>query len=413
MKLLETYLKNNHSNIHKLHRYSSIPETTLRNLNSKKLELWNLKILTAVANLLEKDVNEVIKELGILSTTLITDYHLEIGKYNLANRRYIGSKSKLLTWIKDLVRQNTTGSSFTDLFAGTGIVSEAFLDDFDILNINDFLFSNFIIYNGFFGSKNFDKNKLLDLEKKFQDIDPKKIEDNYSSINYGGKFFSLNDAKIIGYVRDYIEHLIDLTFKEKSILLASLIYSVDKVANTVGHYDAFRKKIDLKDRFKFELIQPINTKNKSIHIYNSDANELSSQLESDIVFIDPPYNSRQYSRFYHVLENITIWDKPDLEGVALKPPVKNMSLYSKNNAPIVFDNLIKGLKCKYIVVTYNNTYNSKSNSSKNKISHDQILKTMDSVGSTKVFEKPFRFFNAGKSTFDQHKEFVFITKVKR
>jgi len=413
MKLLETYLKNNHSNIHKLHRYSSIPETTLRNLNSKKLELWNLKILTAVANLLEKDVNEVIKELGILSTTLITDYHLEIGKYNLANRRYIGSKSKLLTWIKDLVRQNTTGSSFTDLFAGTGIVSEAFLDDFDILNINDFLFSNFIIYNGFFGSKNFDKNKLLKLEKKFQDIDPEKIEDNYSSINYGGKFFSLNDAKIIGYVRDYIEHLIDLTFKEKSILLASLIYSVDKVANTVGHYDAYRKKIDLKDRFKFELIQPINTKNKSIHIYNSDANELSSQIESDIVFIDPPYNSRQYSRFYHVLENITIWDKPDLEGVALKPPVKNMSLYSKNNAPIVFDNLIKGLNCKYIVVTYNNTYNSKSNSSKNKISHDQILKSMDSVGSTKVFEKPFRFFNAGKSTFDQHKEFVFITKVKR
>ena len=30
--------------------------------------------------------------------------------------------------------------------------------------------------------------------------------------------------------------------KEYNILLASLIYSMDRVANTVGHYDAYFKK---------------------------------------------------------------------------------------------------------------------------------------------------------------------------
>jgi adenine-specific DNA-methyltransferase len=51
---------------------------------------------------------------------------------------------------------------------------------------------------------------------------------------------------------------------------------------------------------------------KDVSIFNQDTNVLAKNIKADIVYIDPPYNSRQYSRFYHVLENLTKWQKPKL-----------------------------------------------------------------------------------------------------
>ena len=152
---------------------------------------------------------------------------------------------------------------------------------------------------------------------------------------------------------------------------------------------------------------------KQIQIFRRDSNELAREVSADIAFIDPPYNSRQYSRFYHVLEGIAKWDKPVLEGVAMKPPAENMSDYCRATAPKVFDDLIANLNVKYIVVTYNNTYNSKSSSSRNKITHEEILNSLNKVGKTQCFEMPFQFFNAGKTDLTNHKEFVFITEVAK
>ncbi len=135
------------------------------------------------------------------------------------------------------------------------------------------------------------------------------------------------------------------------------------------------------------------------------------KVKADIAFIDPPYNSRQYSRFYHVLENVVQWKKPQLEGTALKPQAENMSEYCRSSAPEVFADLIKHIDVKYLVVTYNNTYNSKSSSSKNKITLEEIKDILSSKGQTTVYEKKHQCFNAGKTEFDDHKEFVFITKV--
>ena len=159
------------------------------------------------------------------------------------------------------------------------------------------------------------------------------------------------------------------------------------------------------------MIKPIDTTGKNISIHREDANDLVKKIKADVVFIDPPYNSRQYSRFYHLLENLVKWTKPKLEGVAMKPPVENMSEYSKTKAPEKFDELIQNIDAKYIVVTYNNTYASKSSSSKNKITHDQIINSLSKVGSTRQFEQEYQFFNAGKTDLKDHKEFVFITKV--
>ena len=105
------------------------------------------------------------------------------------------------------------------------------------------------------------------------------------------------------------------------------------------------------------------------------------------IYIDPPYNSRQYSRFYHVYETLVKWDKPVLHGVARKPEAENMSEYCRKGASETFADLVRKLRCKCLVVSYNNTYASKSKSSENKITLEQIQKTLESVGETKVYSR--------------------------
>lgn len=408
--ILETYLKKNNTTIREMHIVSGIPKTTIRDINKRDVSKWNVSYIDAVAKTVGKDRMLVMEEINRLHKSISNNC---LGKYNIENRRYIGNKTKLLSWISELIEQHTEGKVFFDVFAGTGVVTKEMMNNFDEFIINDFLYSNNIIYKAFFGDEYYDEKKIVKYQNKFQNIEENKTDDGYFQRNLGGKFFSDNDTMIIGEIRTVIKDDLDLNEREKAILVASLIYSCDKIANTVGHYDAYRKKVELRDRFVFELINPIKSSDKKIEIYREDANILVSKVTADVAFIDPPYNSRQYSRFYHVLENIAKWDKPELYGVAMKPVPENMSDFSRVNAPDVFDDLISKLKVRYIVVTYNNTYASKSNSSKNKISHEQIIESLNKVGETQVFQKPFKFFNAGNTELKDHKEFVFITKINK
>jgi adenine-specific DNA-methyltransferase len=333
----------------------------------------------------------------------------------IQNRRYTGSKYKLMSWIKTLILENCPQhNSVFDVFGGTGVVTAELLDISQANVINDFLFSNEIIYKAFFSRGRYGVSKIKAFQKKYEGLDSELLPENYVSENYGDKYFEKKAAKKIGFIREDIEvnrRQGNINEREFCILLASLLYSMDRCANTVGHYEAYlRGKVNRTD-FEFELVEPIKTQNL-IRIYRKDANELARSIHADVAFVDPPYNSRQYSRFYHVLETITKWDKPKLEGTALKPPEENMSEYCRNSAPAAFEDLISHLSVRYIVVTYNNTYDSKSSSSKNKITLEQISEILGKKGETKVFEKKYHRFNAGKTDATNHKEFVFITKVE-
>jgi len=328
----------------------------------------------------------------------------------LQNRRYVGSKHKLIKWIFSIINKECEGNSFADVFAGTGIVSAIATKHFKEIILNDFLYSNYTIYQAFFGIGEWDQNKIDNIIKNYNNIYGEDLEDNYFSKCFGGKYFSQNSSKIIGFIRENIEeNKNNLTEKEYHILIASLLYAVDKIANTVGHYDAYFKKDFLKDDFFMKPIDPISVKNVSI--FREDTNILVKKIKVDIAYIDPPYNSRQYSRFYHVLETLTKWDKPKLYGVALKPEPENMSDYCKTQAKNKFTELVKDINAKYLVVSYNNTYDSKSNSSRNKITLQEIEKILNTKGRTKIFEKSYRHFNAGNTNFNNHKEYLFVTKV--
>lgn len=330
------------------------------------------------------------------------------------NRRYAGSKYKLSQWIKEkITRYCVNFKSFFDVFGGTGIITATILNYVQKAIINDFLYSNEICYKAFFGNEEYSSQNLKIFVDNVSVLDKKNLPDNYVSANYGDKYFNYDDAKLIGVIREKIQEEYEsgkLNEREFNILLASLLYSFDRCANTVGHYDAYIKK-GCPSSFEFELIEPV-VGDAVVEIYREDANKLARRISADVAFVDPPYNSRQYSRFYHVMETIAKWDKPPLSGKAMKPPLENMSEYCRVNAPIVFNDLIQNLHVRYIVVTYNNTYDSKSSSSRNKITLDQIKEILNSRGNTKIFEKSYSRFNAGKTENTDHKEYLFITEVE-
>lgn len=330
--------------------------------------------------------------------------------FKLSNRRYIGCKQKLLDWIFGQIRAAMPkAKSLFDVFAGTGVVAErAFDEGFERVIVNDLLYSNGVIYEGFFGGGKVSDRKLKEIVAAYNAIDVDKLEANYFSENFGGKYFEDGLAKLIGAIREDVERRGNaLTKKERAILLASLMYSVDAHANTCGHFEAYIKKpIPVRD-FRFRLIDYHIS--SQAEIYRTDSNLLAEKIEADVAYIDPPYNSRQYSRFYHVYETLVKWDKPVLHGVARKPDAENMSEYCRKGAPEAFADLVRKLRCKCLVVSYNNTYASKSKSSENKITLEQIQAILESVGKTKVYSKNFSFFNAGKTEFDDHKEYLFVT----
>jgi adenine-specific DNA-methyltransferase len=327
------------------------------------------------------------------------------------NRRYIGSKNAILEEIyKNIYPYCNPGDVFADLFAGTGVVSSFMLKRGMDVIVNDILRSNYIAYQAWFGDGYFDLEKLKKIIIKFNLIKGEDIKDNYFSSIYGDKYFSRSDAKKIGFLREEISR-INLTERERNILLASLMYEVDRIANTVGHFEHFLSQAPKNKDFSMKIPQIEEFIGKAT-IFNVDANKLVRTINCDVAYIDPPYNARQYINFYHVLENLIRWDKPiEFEGISMKFKRNNLkSDYSKSKAPIVFKDLIDNLSAKTIIVSYNNTYSAKSSASNNKISQEELLNILSSRGRVIIKEIKHKFFNSGKTNFKDHKEILYICK---
>ena len=335
-------------------------------------------------------------------------------KLTINNRRYLGSKYKLLDFIDETIKNNCGEyNSVFDVFGGTGVVSNYFSEKGKKIYINDILKSNYCIYRAFLGNEKFSENKIKKIIDEYNKISD--LEENYFSKNYKNTYFSENDCKKIGYIRENINKKFEnkeINEREKYILIASLLYSMDKIANTVGHYDAYRKKQKLEDCFEMYNLD-IN-KNQTIknEIYNMDSNELAKKIKADIVYIDPPYNSRQYGDAYHLLENVAEWKKPKVYGVAKKMDrSKIKSNYCTNKASNAFKDLIKNCNCKHIIVSYNNMGQKGNARSQAKISDTEILEILNQKGKVKVFEQDFNFFTTGKTHIDNHKERLFLCEV--
>ena len=329
--------------------------------------------------------------------------------YNIENRRYIGNKFKLLNFINlTLKKENVSYNNVCDLFAGTGVVSKFFLDNNKNTIINDNLFSNFIFYNAWFLDEYYNTKKILDYINYYNNSNDY-IKNNYFSDNFSNTYFSYQNALKIGSIRENLENNKNqFNFREYCILLTSLLYTADSISNTVGHYESFLSKSPIDKNINLKMLNLKKFKSKAT-IYNKDANNLIKDIKCDLLYLDPPYNARQYINFYHILENLAEWKKPKVYGKTLKMERNSKkSEFSKANAKYFLKDIVLNANCKNILLSYSNTYNAKSSSTINKITEQDIIEILSLKGNVKKYEMDYKYFNSGKTDLVNHKEFLYF-----
>ncbi len=340
---------------------------------------------------------------------------LEVSGIN--NRRYLGNKYALSDFIRSVVDRHCPGVEVVaDVFSGTGAVADLFKDR--VIITNDLLYSNYLSHVAWFSCEPYRADLVIDIIDLYNHVYT--AEDNYVRANFADTFFSADNCSKIGFIREDIETLREdgsISFREYALLITSLLYAMDRIANTVGHYDAYRKGVRNDDRLTLRVLLPEEGLSPQNRQYNLDANQLvrHPSFSCDLLYLDPPYNSRQYCDAYHLLENIARWEKPEVHGVARKMDRSRLkSKYSMDTAPRAFRDLIThvGSKTKYILLSYNNTAKKGSPRSHAKISDEEILATLEERGRVTVFEQKYRAFTTGKSDAQEgNRERLFLCEV--
>jgi adenine-specific DNA-methyltransferase len=325
---------------------------------------------------------------------------------------YIGSKKSLLEFldfvvnkIKNKINKQNNDITFFDGFAGTGIVSKYFNKKYGFKNIaNDMEYYSYIInysnlkvpYTNNLKNIIMELNNLTETNNENFNL----ITKNYSPEGENQRLFWIpENTKKADAIIEKINS-INITNDEKIFLIASLITSIDKVANTASVYEAYLKQFKKSAKNIFEL-KPVHT-NQNIEnnneVYNLDINnEIILDNEYDIVYLDPPYNERQYSSNYNTLNYIARYDS-NLEIYGKAGLIKNYNkskFCSKVYAEKEFETIINKLNCKYILVSYNN---------EGIIPQDKFIEILKNKGRTVLYKKVYKKF---KSSDKQNDEVVY------
>ena len=248
---------------------------------------------------------------------------------------YIGSKYSLIDFLeasidKTLKLCNETRKPsemvFADLFAGTGVVSGSFKRQGYSIIANDIQYYSYVITKHMIENNgNLDKERCNQLIAELNSLEGVEgfIYKNYSYEGTEGQeyrrlYFSDFNAKKCDAIRITIEDWFNqgkINENEYFFLLGSLINSIDKCANTASVYGAYLKKLKKSALKEMELTAlPIMQGTVDCKVYNEDISELIKNVSGDILYLDPPYNARQYCSNYHMLETIAKYDNPEIKG---------------------------------------------------------------------------------------------------
>ena len=212
--------------------------------------------------------------------------------------------------------------------------------------------------------------------------------DGFFTEHYTGKYFSPDNCRLLDGMRQYIL-TVQASEKVKTFLLASLLSSADAVANTASVYGAYLKK--LKERALQPLLLtalPLQNKAVSrISVTTKNIEELAIDESLDVLYLDPPYNARQYGANYHVLETIVRYDAPVLKGVTLLPSYPKSTFCSKvvGKALTSLRNVVERFTWKTLLLSY---------SSDGIIPIEQILTLLKSKGRVIAYQMNYKKFQS-------------------
>lgn len=328
--------------------------------------------------------------------------------------RFIGSKIRLLDNIKEVVfRHAPEASSFCDIFSGSVAVARFFKQWFEIYS-NDLLFFSYVLQKATIEKPNMPSfqtlvnqlginNPVLYLNNisitKMEQLPQEKrfFQNNYAP--KGGRMYITDtNALRIDYTRNCIENWKTdnlITDLEYYYLVACVVEGIPFVSNTSGTYGAYNKTWDKRSNKKFKLVElPIVYNGKNNKAFNEDGATLLKRLSGDVIYIDPPYNERQYPPNYHVLETAAKYDYPELKGVTGQRPyeMQKSEFCSKKTAVDAFDELISNAQFRHIILSYNTD---------GLITLDEITEIMKSHGIPRTFEVnyiPYRRYKSQNGT---------------
>ena len=316
---------------------------------------------------------------------------------------YIGSKYKLSDFIsssvKSIIGDDLSDKIFCDLFAGTGVVGRNFKKEVKKVISNDMEFYSYVLNKNYIENHEFLDNEIYIKELNETNGEEGFIFNEYSENGKANRlYFSEHNGKKIDAIRTKIE----FWKTEKKIssalyyfLLASLLESADKVANTASVYGAFLKKIK-KTAQKELILEPaiFEINSHSHEVYNEDSNLLIKKIEGDILYLDPPYNAREYGANYHLLNTIAKYDNFTPKGKTGLRDYSKSAFCKKKEVEKSFDDLIKNANFKYIFLSYNN---------EGIMSSETIKKILSNYGKYDLLTTEYQRFRADKKENRNHK----------
>ena len=342
--------------------------------------------------------------------------------------RFIGCKTLLLDNIKGVVEEKAPDAkSFCDIFSGTATVARYFKQWYEVYS-NDLLYFSYVLQKGTI--ENDKIPSFENLKKSLNIIDPieyfnsmgnvemesleqskRFFQNTYAPI--GGRMYITNENALrIDFARNTVEEWYKSSIIDENeyyYLVACIVEGVPFVSNTSGTYGAFHKEWEARSHKKYELFRlEVTTNGKNNKSYNCDGVELLKSIRGDVLYIDPPYNARQYLPNYHVLETAAKYDYPEVRGVTGQREYENQKsdFCLKKKVVSAFDELIKNAQFKHIILSY---------STDGLMSVDDIERIMKTYGKPdtfKVYEIPYRRYKSRNATMtDQLKELlVYVEK---
>lgn len=275
--------------------------------------------------------------------------------------KYLGNKTRLSEFLSDAMSlQNRKGQKGLDLFAGTGAVSFLFKSHNMNTVSNDLLsFSAHRVR-----SILHDKAPI-----KMEKLETEKVQ-GFVTKNYSEKvdvnIFKMNIAEHIDGARIYLDQIKNsLTEQEFSYYLSQIIEAADFRSNIMGSYESFYKagwRKQCEKDWSIEDFKLIDNQGKTTHkVFNKEALDFLKTTDHfyDLVYLDPPYNTRQYSSVFHVLETISTYDNPEVSGKVKKSiqlKKKSSDLSSKVRCLQHFQDIIEecSKKTNDIFISYSN-----------------------------------------------------------
>ncbi len=338
--------------------------------------------------------------------------------------RYYGCKTKLLDYIEEVAVSFPVkkGGVFFDIFSGTTAVGQHFKKLGYTVYSNDFLEFAYSLARTNIETNSKPTFKKLPIKGDVIDyLNNLKgkigfITKNYAPYkNNNRQYLSVENAQKVDAIREQIEVWKNkklITETEYYYLITSLINAVSLVANVTGTYAAYLKSWDNRALKKMRLEHPeiISSKNKH-KAFKADANQLVGKHKVDILYLDPPYNARQFASNYFFLELIAEgWfsSTPDIYGLAgMRPYEHQKSAYSiSKQAASALEDLILKAKAKYILLSYND---------EGIIPIDTLKKIMSLRGKVQEFTKDHKRYRAINQDGSKiiTKEHLFVVKTNK